>query len=158
MNSFKNELALNTHIIRVHPAHTNKESPHQCEICKKIFLFKSHLQAHIIWHSNEANFKCDVCGKAFKAKRNRAVHYQTVHGEKKEKNVACTVCGKKFLNNYHLSKHSYVHSERRQFLCENCGFAFKRRNLLVRHLRDTCKKIERAIEIKVEIKEEIIDD
>ena len=47
-----------------------------CDICQKIFLFKSNLERHIVTHSRP-NFQCQYCSKSFK-REDHYISHQTL--------------------------------------------------------------------------------
>lgn len=47
---------------------------HKCQVCDKIFLYKSHLKIHEAQHSTERKHKCEHCNKTFKLKHHLQNH------------------------------------------------------------------------------------
>ena len=52
-----------------------QKQKYSCNICQKIFLFKSKLERHIVTHSRP-NFECQYCSKSFK-REDHYVNHQT---------------------------------------------------------------------------------
>ena len=57
-------------------SHT-KEKPHECEVCKKTFSQKAHLNTHLRIHTGDRPFSCDICHKRFSDSSNRNRHLRT---------------------------------------------------------------------------------
>ena len=45
----------------------------------------------------------------------------------------CPVCDKTFTTNWHLRRHSVIHTGERPHICENCGKSFQQKPQLVNH-------------------------
>ena len=56
--------------LKVYQVKKVQKQKYSCDICQKIFLFKSKLERHIVTHS-KPNFECQYCSKSFK----REDHY-----------------------------------------------------------------------------------
>ena len=52
---------------------------HTCNICKKTFKKKDHLQEHHLKHSGEKPHLCPICFKCFTRKRNIKTHIAMTH-------------------------------------------------------------------------------
>lgn len=79
--------------------------PFECDICKKSYRTKSHIQSHMRIHRAASRvFRCAVCPKSF-----------------------CFATD--------LRKHIRTHSQNRSVICDICGDAFKSSDTLKCHMR-----------------------
>ena len=106
--------------------------PYKCEDCGKHFRKKSHVVAHMRFHSGETLPKCNVCGKEFLYKHNLISH-ATIHSG--ERPFACTMCPKNFRRKDDLQVHLRTHTGERPYKCEVCGKCFTTQNQLPKHRR-----------------------
>lgn len=85
--------------------HGETKGTHGCDVCGKVFSYRSGLNEHMNVHTMARTFECKVCQKVFNRvsvlNRHKLMH--------EEKNFECEVCGKKFgrlsLLRYHQKKH-----------------------------------------------------
>ncbi|CAH1782389.1 unnamed protein product [Owenia fusiformis] len=87
------------------PSGHNEE--HICDICYKMFKWRSKLVEHYRIHTGEKNFKCNVCFKTFMHKSYLTKHFKIHTGEK---NIKCHICSKTFMHKSYLTKHSKIHT------------------------------------------------
>jgi len=131
----RNKTALRNHIRKVHSEkqftcdHLNcnyvgrtksvmnsHEASHEkkfdCNICEKLFRYKSELRIHIlIKHEDPDRFKCHVCDKRLNSKQILRRHLQT-HEENTEKPFSCEQCPKSYQFKEALKQHQrQVHGE-----------------------------------------------
>ena len=66
---------------------------HVCDVCKKVFTYKSKLKIHKLIHSGTKDFQCDTCRKKF-ARKSDLIRHMLVHTG--EKDFQCHICLKKF--------------------------------------------------------------
>uniref|UniRef100_A0A3B3ZTP7 C2H2-type domain-containing protein n=1 Tax=Periophthalmus magnuspinnatus TaxID=409849 RepID=A0A3B3ZTP7_9GOBI len=143
---------------------------HQCPLCFKMFITKSHLQRHSTVHSGEKPFSCSVCNKRFNSKSYLIVHMRSHTGERpyscpfcnkgfshksafnfhvqthsNERPYSCSVCGRSFTVEAYLKVHMKTHSGERPYGCSVCGARFGRANTL-RGGKKTTKEKEREKE------------
>ena len=89
---------------------------YECEICKKPFAYKSHLNNHLVIHANKRPHKCEQCGASFKQKGNLMAHRQT-HSDKRS--YQCKQCDANFTQTRLLKKHIKFHTNKKNFKCQN---------------------------------------
>ncbi|KAG8195949.1 hypothetical protein JTE90_028925 [Oedothorax gibbosus] len=107
----------------------DRERKHQCEICLKKFLMKSHLKVHMITHAAEKPHRCSFCRKKFKT----ALELET-HCRNHEK-LPCNACGKTFSDKWSLRRHKFTHNKLKIFECPICLKGFKTKVSMVKHHR-----------------------
>ncbi|XP_078027310.1 uncharacterized protein LOC144464392 [Epinephelus lanceolatus] len=147
---------------RHHESEMNRNIPHtsavinlntgkkslKCDICGKVFEYKSNLQRHLNSHTGEKPFSCKTCGKRFSVKSELKRHFRVHTGEKPH---TCHVCGRAFGHNGNLLVHMRTHTGEKPYTCKVCGRAFGHNDVLLAHMRThtgekpyTCKVCGRA--------------
>lgn len=77
------------HVKRFHPENAQefisikktKSESWKCDICKKSFTRRPHLEEHMILHSQDKPFKCTYCEEHFKSRFARLKHQEKFHLE-----------------------------------------------------------------------------
>uniref|UniRef100_A0A3Q2XBX4 Zinc finger and BTB domain containing 41 n=1 Tax=Hippocampus comes TaxID=109280 RepID=A0A3Q2XBX4_HIPCM len=156
------------HVRRFHPEHLQeflskrkkKSEGWKCPICLKSFTRRTHLQEHMILHTQERPFKCafcdeyfrsrfarlkhqekyhlgpfpcDICGRNFNDTGNRRRHIECTHGGKRK--WMCFVCGKSVRERTTLREHMRIHSGEKPHICALCGQGFRHKSSYRLHLR-----------------------
>lgn len=113
-----------------------------CDVCNKVFQWKSDLAAHKVNHigENRQNMvhtvekphACDFCDKNF-ARLDHLIDHKRKHTG--EKPYDCDICGKKFSRLSSLNKHYKTHTGEKCYSCETCGKKFTHRDTFVKHLK-----------------------
>lgn len=127
---FKDNYALTTHK-RMHTGH----KAFTCHIChiqlKQLWSLKRHLAAH----KGEKNYPCDSCNYRFVTKTELTRHMK-LHLNPKA--FSCSTCGARFSCHRSLVRHAMCHNRAATPLCcRHCGAAFKRKDNLLRHEKNT---------------------
>ncbi|XP_049434483.1 zinc finger protein 37 homolog isoform X23 [Epinephelus fuscoguttatus] len=131
---------------RHHESEMNSNSPHtsavinlntgkkplKCDICGKVFEYKSILQRHRNSHTGENPISCKTCGKRVRDVSELTRHMRTHTGEKPH---TCKVCGRAFRQNGHLLVHMRTHTGEKPYTCKVCGKAFRHNGYLLVHMR-----------------------
>ncbi|XP_066235985.1 zinc finger and BTB domain-containing protein 41 isoform X2 [Saccopteryx leptura] len=150
------------HVKRFHPENAQefisikktKSESWKCDICKKSFTRRPHLEEHMILHSQDKPFKCtyceehfksrfarlkhqekfhlgpfpcDICGRQFNDTGNLKRHIECTHGGKRK--WTCFICGKSVRERLHLR----VHHDDKRYECDECGKTFIRHDHLTKH-------------------------
>ncbi|CAN8003655.1 unnamed protein product [Ixodes hexagonus] len=115
-----NSSAQKTFLVRVTVKDPAEPRRFVCDICKKMWMHKHHLQQHMRVHIAELRerFQCDVCKKSYHdvwyMKRHKRTHFGI-------RPFACEVCGKGFGHKFHLNHHMRVHP-----CCTDCCRFFEK--------------------------------
>ena len=113
-------------------------SENRCDICNKIFKYKSILKQHRSRSHGEPTmyekrrYLCALCGKELKTAKGLEIHNRSHTGEKP---YTCEVCGKCFACETLLRTHNVTHTGERKYTCDQCGKSFTQRSTLVVHKR-----------------------
>lgn len=81
------------------------------------------------FYDNDSSFACSQCSKSFLTKKLLKKH-EAKHHPKKH---VCKVCEKVLTSKVSLQQHMSVHSEEKNFMCEDCGHFFRLKRFLRRH-------------------------
>lgn len=124
------EYAKSKHLARHRRTHFEKE---RCNQCNEVFgNYADHmLKKHGI--ELPRPFECDICKKNYRTKTHIQTHMRIHRAE--SRTFACTICRKLFCFATDLRKHMITHSQNRSIICDICGDAFKSSDTLKCHLR-----------------------
>ncbi|XP_004700124.1 zinc finger and BTB domain-containing protein 41 [Echinops telfairi] len=109
-----------------------KSESWKCDICKKSFTRRPHLEEHMILHSQDKPFKCTYCEEHFKSRFARLKHQEKFHLGP----FPCDICGRQFNDTGNLKRHiECTHGGKRKWTCFICGKSVRERTTLKEHLR-----------------------
>ena len=94
----------------------------QCPHCEKQFNFEIELKNHVD-HKHELKLLCDQC--EFKTYRKYTLYKHTLIHHMDKKEHICNICGLSFKLATYLRNHQVVHSDERNFKCDECGKGLK---------------------------------
>ncbi|KXJ72265.1 hypothetical protein RP20_CCG018468 [Aedes albopictus] len=106
-------------------------SNYVCDICGLAVKHKYTLEVHLRRHNGNSNYPCWYCDTSFYTANELKMHMTVVHLNSAE--FLCNECGLAFKNKKSLTLHERTHSEQRSFSCEECNMTFKTSTLLRRH-------------------------
>ncbi|XP_044526263.1 zinc finger protein 654 [Gracilinanus agilis] len=87
----------------------------------------------------------DVPGAQSKGHGNTKKNLTTFNASKVDRNVPrhkCVLCNREFLGG-HIVRHAQAHQKKGSFSCVICGRKFRNRGLMLKHLKNHVKKIQR---------------
>ncbi|TRY53960.1 hypothetical protein DNTS_029803 [Danionella cerebrum] len=128
------------HVKRFHPDNLQEFFPQKkkksegwkCEVCLKSFSRRSHLEEHMILHSQDKPFKCAYCDECFKSRFARLKHQEKFHLGP----FPCDICGRQFADTGNLKRHvECTHGGKRKWTCFLCGKSVRERTTLREHMR-----------------------
>ena len=130
------------HIKRRGKYEPNRRFP--CEVCGRIFLYRSKYVTHLAKHSSDKPYLCTGCGTFFKTKSGmdrhmRSICFKTGESTSEKRNPSkleypCSECEKCFWKKSDLESHFRKHSGEQPFLCVYCGARYKRNATLKEHV------------------------
>lgn len=127
---FRNELRLQEHIRKHDPNYVREKAPNSSEPKEKR---PANPDRELFAHHPGGLVECLICGKTMPDRHNIYSHIASHRGEA-EKMMICELCGKTFKTMTSLKHHMLCHEDTREFLCNECGMAFKRRHHLREHI------------------------
>ena len=133
---FKDINSLTEHELGSH----EKEANLICQMCRKAFTRKYHLERHLLLTPCSGNpppaHPCDVCGKVYTRKDNLREHLRVHSGEvTRKKKFCCQYCPKMFHGASLLKIHERTHTGEKPFQCDFCPKAFPSGGALTKHRR-----------------------
>ena len=126
---------------------TQSNPSHPCDVCPRVFVYKSSLTSHQRLHTGEHLFLCEKCPKKFVKRTLLELHVRSHTGEKP---YSCQHCTVKFSNKSSQQIHLRIHTGEKPHACNTCSKRFSRKTQLTEHVRihtgdqpflcDTCPK------------------
>lgn len=118
----------------------------QCHMCAKLFSRQTHLNRHLVIHSNEKPFVCEVCSKGFTRLDHLNIHR---HHHSDVKPYNCDICKQGFTRAAHLQRHTENrHANGAEskmitadYVCEMCPKAYSTPKSLKLHMKIHTEKV-----------------
>ena len=116
---------------------TDVPKTYPCSFCPTLMASYTNLKKHINeCHEKEPQYKCKLCSQIFWKQKELRRHRKYQHGiEEKITLTMCHLCGKQINQKDMKVHHLFVHSDKRDHVCDVCGTGFKVRNQLDIHMR-----------------------
>ncbi|XP_075527529.1 zinc finger protein 711-like isoform X3 [Dermacentor variabilis] len=135
---YQTAIALEVHICTWH---RDRKDRHCCSLCQKEYSNPDCLRQHMTHKhgskmGGEPSFSCHICDRRFRWKSSLKMHaklHEAMDSNANVKVFKCRMCGQICPSQCSLKAHMIKHSDRRQFPCEICGIAFKRKYALKEH-------------------------
>lgn len=111
--------------------------PFTCQDCGASFTQKCTLKTHKLIHEKANPFSCKWCGQQFRLKQTMANHVMSIHGVVSNCGslYECDKCKKKFVHKGKLRRHYRSHSGEKPFKCDLCEKTFTQRINLKTHYK-----------------------
>ena len=109
----------------------------RCDVCDRVFSYKTNLLAHKRVAHNGRRFQCTKCIRFFQSKAYKEIHMEKVHGIKKIetlKDFKCQECKKAYVRPRDLEAHVIAEHSDKTFACDYCNQEFKRKRVLQNHI------------------------
>ena len=121
-----------------------------CSICGTERNGGRSIQQHLLWHQrhpNEDYLTCNICkqcGKVCTDYNAMKFHVRQVHCDR---TLACTYegCGKVFKTQVALKSHHDIHAGIKNYVCAECGFAFRSKQEMKGHVLRKHSKVKKSI-------------
>ncbi|XP_065074078.1 zinc finger protein 271-like [Ochlerotatus camptorhynchus] len=114
-------------------------SKYVCDICGMVLKHKYTLELHLRRHKGDSKYPCQYCSTSYFTSNELKLHMSVIHLNVTD--FLCNDCGLAFKNKKSLALHEKTHSEQRSFPCDECNMAFK----TSAHLRRHHNNVHRAI-------------
>ena len=111
----------------------NRSKAFKCDVCLKVFSYKSQFQEHYRIHTGDKPFACQVCDKKF-AQKGQLVRHQATHSD--VRSFKCSICpeGRYFKTKHDLNQHMVFHYEPK-FACSHCEYKAHTKQSLNQHVK-----------------------
>ncbi|XP_043482657.1 zinc finger protein 652-B-like isoform X13 [Leptopilina heterotoma] len=103
-------------------------TPFQCKKCKKTFVRKENLEAHM--QRKHKKYPCPFCTKVFPDSRKLNSHMRIYHDLRP---FPCMVCNKHFTTKQGMHQHLLLHTGKRPYACDICQETFIQKSNLNFH-------------------------
>ncbi|XP_046382752.1 zinc finger protein 585A-like [Ischnura elegans] len=117
-------------LFRVHKLSHMYPGMHRCVLCNFCFNRAEDLENHLENVHHVKKITCGSCGEEFVTMQLLKEH----RAKRKCIDASCEVCGKSFPCMSKLRDHAEIHSSVTNYLCDKCGWAFKRKDMLRAHI------------------------
>ena len=124
-STFLNEASLKAHLRRHLDACIGPEAkPYECPTCHEWVSNEGSLKIHMQRHEGfETPRVCSLCGTSFSCDAFLRAHGK-LHVDAREPTTRCVICIRPFRRSRVLLRHSDVHAEERQNVCDSCERRF----------------------------------
>ncbi|XP_061166482.1 protein suppressor of hairy wing-like [Saccostrea echinata] len=147
--------------IRHHVLRHTDERPYPCHLCIQSFKRVQDLKYHLYRHNDNKPIACDECD--FRCKTNFELKcHKLKHSD--VRNYACTHpgCTQRTKSKSDLTKHMKIHTNQKDYICDECGKGFRTRACLSKHLQRhsdirpfSCDICNRAFKVKVALRKHV---
>lgn len=84
--------------------HFTDRKEYPCNLCTKIYYARTHLNVHLLSHSDERPFKCNKCEATFKRK-SKLKRHMNIHDSTKRFSCEVSECNVEYLTLAPLKRH-----------------------------------------------------